>query len=159
MGTRGPKKTPTALLSPDGHRAKYKRRNEPKPQPGVPKCPNWLCRKGRAVWRELAPKLKAAGILTVIDGNGLARYCELFVHWREAAVELRGEDRVVTHGNGVSSTNPLLKVVLELSRELARLESCFGLSPSDRAGLSVNSGDLADEPEHITRLFSPGKVG
>jgi len=159
MGKRGPKKTPTPKLAPDGNTARYKRRNEPTPTPGVPKCPTWLCRKGKAIWRELTPKLKAAGILTVIDGNGLSRYCELVVRFREAAVELRGEPRVVTQGNGVSSPNPLLKVVLELSKELARLEAAYGLTPSDRAGLAVSAGDLADEPPEITQFFRPAKVG
>ncbi len=157
MGKRGPKRTPTPTLELRGSNVpKYHRGREPKPSPGEPTCPHWLSAKGKTIWRKLTPKLKAAGILTVIDGAGLARFCELFVHWREAAVQLRGEDRVIVMPNGTRCANPLFKIVTELSRELARLEQAYGLTPADRAGLSVNSSDLAGEPERKARFFARG---
>ena len=116
---------------------------------------DFVIAKAKTIWRQLTPKLKAAGILTVIDGAGLARFCELYVQWREAAVELRGKTRVITQANGILCPNPLFKIVNELSRELARLEQAYGLTPADRAGLSVNMDDL-NEPEEKARFFRAG---
>ena len=66
--------------------------------------------------------------------------------------QLRGEDRVIAQTNGVRCANPLIKVVTELSRELARLEAAYGLTPADRAGLCVDSAML-NEPEEKARFF------
>lgn len=129
------------------------RGGEPKPNAGAPPCPRWLCDKGKAVWRQLTPKLAAAGIRTVIDGARLARFCELFVHWREAAIQLRGEEHVIAQTNGVRCANPLFKTMVEFSRELARLEQAYGLTPADRAGMCVDSAGLIGEPEEEARFF------
>ncbi len=152
MNKRGPKKTPTAILKLRGTPRAKTRRREPKPNLGEPACPRGLSAKAKTIWRNLTPKLLTAEILTVVDGAGLVRFCELYVLWREALAELRGAKRIIEQANGVKSANPLFKIVNDLSRELARLEQAYGLTPADRAGLSVNK-DALNETEDEERFF------
>ena len=101
------------------------------------------------MWRRIVPLLDNMGVLTKVDGNALARYCETWARWRAASefVVEHGEtfplmDR---HGNVVGHRSlPHARVATQLSGELLRLEQQFGLTPAARVGLCVGGASLTD---------------
>src|SRR3990167_11235512 len=86
VGKRGPAPTPTATLKQRGSWRANERKNEPQPERRIPDCPDWLAPEAAEVWNQMAVLLDAMGVLTVADGNALARYCVLWVRWKRAAI-------------------------------------------------------------------------
>src|SRR5262245_48713956 len=86
MGRRGPVPTPTAILERRGSKRVTKRRKarEPKAPPGMPKCPDWLDKRAKAMWRKLSPMLFRMNVLSKVDVNALERYCRTYSLWRQA---------------------------------------------------------------------------
>jgi transposase len=78
MGTRGPPPTPTNILAMRGSWRSKRNPHEPHPEPGRPRCPRWLDKQAKAAWKQLAPQLDRMGVLAKVDGNALARYCQLW---------------------------------------------------------------------------------
>jgi len=106
--------------------------------------------EAKAVWRLLVPKLEALGVLTDIDGNAFARYCDAWARWKSAAKVLaeKGEFYVRRDAAGeVQSVqpHPAAGQYVKLAQLLSRLEGDFGLTPSARANMAQPK---AAEPEH-----------
>lgn len=142
MGRRGPTPTPTAILQRRGSREVASRANEPQPELGAPRCPAWLDKDAKAVWRQLVPQLDAIGVLTKIDGNALARYCRLFVRWKQcdAFVRKYGETYVAAYTEGKPTSFqqfPEVGIINRLGPQLLRLEQEFGLTPAARTRIQV----------------------
>ena len=72
MGRRGPTVLKLMAGNP-GKRPLNKR--EPQPRRTTPRCPAWLNKKAKTVWRRIVPELRDMGILTVVDGEALAAFC------------------------------------------------------------------------------------
>ena len=121
MAGIGPPPTPTAVLKMRGSlRATRGRRDEPKPDRKRPRRPQSMCERAKRIWTDLVPHLDKMGVLTVVDGKPLERYCELCAKWeatREApgAVELRD--------------------LLKLNEAMLKLEVQFGMTPAARPRL------------------------
>lgn len=145
MGLRGPAPTPTNVLQMRGSWRANMRKSEPKPKRIRPPCPRWLDARARKAWRTLAPKLKGMRVLTEVDQNALARYCQLWSRWREAEefIAKRGTTYSVRdkEGNVVSLKKyPQVAMADELADKLLRLEQHFGLTPSARTRLPGHAG-------------------
>lgn len=143
MGLRGPTPTPTEILKRRGSREVAKRDREPRPEKGAPRCPAWLDKEAKAVWRQLVPQLEALGVVTKIDGNALARYCRLFVRWKQcdAFVRKYGESYIVKDEEGKQIKTcqqfPEVGIINRLGVQLLRLEQEFGLTPAARTRIQV----------------------
>ena len=142
MGERGPARTPTRVLALRGSWRAKTRALEPEPPPGRPRCPRWLAREAKRVWRDLLPQLDRMGLLARCDRLALARYCQMWAKWREC------EEWMSEHGDVYPEKDAEGRVVglreyphvarsIRLSEALLRLEKQFGLTPSARAGLDV----------------------
>lgn len=142
MGKRGPAKTPTETLKLRGSWRADVRKNEPQPEKGRPRCPKWLRPMAKRYWKRLVPQLDEMGILTLIDGNALARYCQVMAKWREA------EEFLASHGDLYPVKDeagnvvrfkqyPQVSTAMKLADQALRLEQQFGLTPSARAGLDA----------------------
>jgi len=138
MGARGPKKTPTAILKLKGS-WQAKHRPDVQEQAEMPDAPAWLSGKPLAAWKELAPVLLSKGVLTIRDANALARYCQLFVRWREAEDFMDRHSAIipVMKGGKVIGTKPhaYARLALGLSAQLEKLEADFGMNPAARADI------------------------
>jgi P27 family predicted phage terminase small subunit len=115
---------------------------EPRPEPGRPRCPRWLDKEAKAMWRRLVPQLDTMGVLTRVDGNALARYCSLWSRWKKAEEFLmeRGDVYLAKDQNGqVKDVKPYpqVRIAAQLSEQLLRLEAQFGLTPASRARLEA----------------------
>jgi len=135
MGRRGPKPQPTTLRVLRGNPGKRALNPaEPTPAPARSvKTPKWLTGRAAKIWRELAPKLHAAGLLTDLDVRQLAMLCAHWARW-QALYEAGPEATDLT-------TVGLLRRESEI---VQKLSAQFGLTPSARVGLKVAAPKAVD---------------
>lgn len=129
------RKKPTALKRAEGNPGK---RPLPKGEPaptGKAVAPKSLTPKARTVWRRLAPKLDALGVLTDIDVEVFERYCETQVRWRVLNRWLQ------THENceGVMRIHAKATLANRLSLEMLKFECEFGMTPASRTRIAVSA--------------------
>ncbi len=157
MGSRGPTPTPTPKLALRGSWRASARPSEPKPEPQAPPRPAALSPGAVTVWDEVVPQLDAAGMVAAIDGRPFARYCELFTVWDDLLAFLKksGHAHPVKNSRGdVVGVRPYpqLRLALQVSEHLLRLEDRFGMTPAARARLIVEP-PMVNEP--IYDYFHP----
>ncbi len=159
MGTRGPPPTPTPVLAMRGSWRSKRNPREPCPEPGRPRCPRWLDKQAKAAWKQLAPQLDRMGVLAKVDGNALARYCQLWARWRSAEEFLRdrGDTHLVKdadgHVKGIRAY-PQVRIANQLAEQLLRLEQQFGMTPSARSRIEVpdHAGEDADDKRRYLKI-------
>ncbi len=145
----GPQRIPTVIKKLQGNPGKRKLNlKEPKPEPGIPKCPAWLNKKGKVVWKELSTLLSNMRVLTVADRYSLALLCDIFseyietrkfLHHHGSTYELKTKNGEIMFRNRpeVTKSAELFKRVISLMRD-------FGLTPSSRSGISIEPDPEGD---------------
>jgi P27 family predicted phage terminase small subunit len=129
----GNRKRPLALVKLEGnpgHRKLPSKDEEVTAVPGAPKCPAWLDATARAEWARVVPLLNAQGTLAQIDMAGIAGYCYCY-----SVV-------VKYHASKVPAEQNLVTKHLQRMQSFASL---LGMSPSDRAKLSIPGRKADDE--------------
>ncbi len=159
MGRRGPARTPTKVLQLRGSWRAKRREGEPEPDAVAPEPPPGLSEKARATWDELMPRLAAIGVATEVDGRAFGRYCETWALWTElsAFVQKSGHAHPVKNKRGDIvgvKAYPQVRLLLQTSEHLLRLEQQFGLTPAARAHLAVDEGprDESDASPFARRI-------
>lgn len=142
MAKPGPKPTPTETLKLRGSWRGNERKDEPDPHKGFPDKPEWLSDHASIIWDQMCNLIDSMGLMTEVDGNPLARYCTLWVRWREAEDNLAEKGMVCSsydrNGNVKGEkASPHVRIASDLSNQLYRLEQQFGIGPANRVGLSV----------------------
>jgi P27 family predicted phage terminase small subunit len=113
-----------------------KRPLRPEPEPNVPaECPdppNFLSKYAQDEWWRIAPRLHRIGLLTVVDIQAMASYCQSYSRWRESeqllariakdAPSMRG--LLVKSSDGNARRNPLIKIAAD------QLPTCCAPRPS-----------------------------
>lgn len=139
MGRRGPAPQPTASKIARGNPGKRPLpKDEPKPAaPNRLDPPAWLTGSARQKWRTIAPRLAAAGLLTVADVDAMARYCDTWSRWRACCrvIDRLGMTYELKDAKGnVTSVQqrPEVSIARGLAQQLSRLEQEFGMTPSSR---------------------------
>lgn len=140
-GKGGAKKLPTALKALKGGRAMERvSDNEPVSDPIdiFGDIPEGLSKKGRKHWPSVARQLEKMGVLTKMDAQALAMYCEQYVVWREAldAVDKHGLI-AVNRNTGVISQSPYVQLANHAHDRLFKILVEFGMTPASRARLTV----------------------
>jgi P27 family predicted phage terminase small subunit len=142
----GRPRKPSALKALHGDRADRRNDGEPVPGEGPIEPPYWLSDDALLVWDVLAEDLRRTGVLTSWDVEAYAAFCAIVVRRRraEAALEREGEVievEVFRKDGEVSGTramrNPWWLVYRDADVLMSRYANRFGLTPSDRAALSV----------------------
>ncbi len=108
--------------------------------------------------------LKEMGVLTVADGNALARYCVMWCEWWRCDEHVKKYGisfplkRVVDRGKPTETVEimgfqpfPELTQRNKLAVELRRLEAEFGLTPAARTRLQVETQAKAPAVQKRTR--------
>lgn len=127
------RKKPLALVRAQGNPGK---RRLPKPHEevtavaGAPKCPDWLNAMAQQEWARVIPLMDAQGTLAQIDMAIIAGYC----HCYSMAVKYRSS-RVMAEQN----------LAVKYLTRMHGFASCLGLSPSDRARLSIPGKEPCDD--------------
>lgn len=154
MGARGPKKQPTAKLRIAGSplAKKRKSRGEPEPPVGRPEPPDWLNAEARKIWSRLAVELETTpGLLTKIDGWAVGLLAQKLADVSKLRKMMnRGHEKFVCEGRqGGTVRNPLAITLRDCERDVLKLLSEFGMTPSARARIEIDfgSGKADDEFE------------
>lgn len=140
MPRGGWNRKPTALKVLEGNPGKRPlNQNEPKPKPIAPKCPSWLDREAKKLWKQLADQLEKLGLLTEVDGPMFAALCAAYSRWRRAMETLRDMDPADPAFRKVSVTAE------KALAEMRMLAAEFGLTPAARGRLSLPEATVDDD--------------
>ena len=102
-------------------------------------------------WWRIAEELHGLGLLTALDVNPLAAYCQSFARWRVAEELLaKMAERDPTTGGmlirnqiGGARQNPLLKIAVQAASEMLRYAGEFGLTPVARSRIATSPSGKA----------------
>lgn len=97
-----------------------------------------------ARWRELLPMLQAVKVMTRADVEALARYCDTYEWWLATRVKLKkeGDTYPILNDKGevkYIAQRPEVSIAHKLAVQLRQLEQDFGLNPSARTSLNVQT--------------------
>lgn len=128
-------------------------RREPQPTQKLPKCPVWLAPAAKKKWKSLVPELGRIGLLTVVDGDALAAYCQAWAEFEWATRTLAREGRTVTiPKTGYVMPHPAVAQQRSAWKAVREFSALFGLDPSSRSRLEVPGENLErDELEEFLR--------
>ena len=103
----------------------------------------------KSKWKDLAPRLFNAGILTAIDGDSLAQYCQCWARWIAAEKSMpKGPVKKFKGRTGTwEQVAPEFSVAKAMLAQMNRLARELGLTPSSRSALAIDkpaAGGLAD---------------
>lgn len=151
MGARGPAPTPTVIKKLRGNPGKRKL-NEAEPRPGgrMPSAPRWMSLEGKQQWRKLAPRLHAAGLLTEVDGLGLAMLCEAVGQYVEGKEIVEREGAVAISDNGNVYQHPAVALMKSARSEVLKWAREFGMTPASRTRISLEG---AGEEESLADIL------
>jgi P27 family predicted phage terminase small subunit len=145
---RGRKPQPTALKilrGNPGHRPLN--RDEPAPPAAHNLAPpTWLEGPAVAEWRRLAPTLHRLGLLTEIDGDALATYCQTWARWQEAEGQIRKFGMVIKGKHGFPVISPYVAVANRAMAQMKSLLVEFGMTPSARTRVKTDASAKPDDP-------------
>lgn len=133
----GRKPKPTALRILEGNPGKRPLpTGEPKPRLGVGECPDWLSDVAKGKWAELVPELERIGLLTLVDNDALATYCETYAEWRRSVEYLREHGTVYESARGIIA-RPEVGISQRARQLMRQYAQEFGLTPSGRVRLAT----------------------
>lgn len=164
MAGKGPPPTPTKVLKARGSWRANTRVDEPMPEPGTPAKPGWLTGDAKKAWQVVTEQLESLGMLTIIDGTALVRYCTLWAEWVECAktIRKRGSTEVIAdkNGNVMTVDRPEVARHLKIGEQLLKLEREFGMTPAARASLAgrIKARDDGKPKKSSAASFFGGKA-
>lgn len=134
---RKPKPTHIKLVEGrPGHRAL----NQDEPQPDAVdeglKPPAWLSGEARTKWEEDFPLLVRNGMITDVDVNAFARYCQAYGRMIVAESMVAKQGEVLIAPSGFPVQNPYLAVANKAAEQMHKAETEFGMTPSSRSRVS-----------------------
>ncbi len=171
MGARGPAPTPTGILKLRGSWRAKERKGEPVAPEGRPSRPPTFSGKNgehRKLWSKVIRLLESMpGVLTVVDGFQLERYCEQLIEWRQVTAEknrLRGAGSligIIGHAVHGPIYSDLSKMAAKLDSSLKQIEKEFGLTPSARARLGCLRNGALDtvQKDDVESTYFGSEVG
>ena len=155
--TPGRKPNPTQLKVAQGNPGNRKlNKVEPKPEPGIPECPDHIKGEARKEWYRICAELKKLDLITKIDRAALAVYCQAWERWVDAENQIRAKGVIVLVGdNKYPQQSPYLAVANKAMKQMMDALTEFGMTPSSRSRISVSAPD--DNRKEKTRDFILGK--
>lgn len=159
MGKRGPQPKPTPLRVLHGDRKDRVNDAEPQPGEGEVVPPGWLSDEAVEVWACYAPDLVAKGVLTAWDVEAFAGFCDAVVRRAKAAREIADQGDVVElpvfNKNGELTgrrvcRNPWGYALKDADAQVQRWGARFGLSPSERAQISIRKEESGGSEDLLT---------
>lgn len=147
MASRGPKPIPSHLKMVKGTAQKCRtNKAEPKPATDNIQPPEYLSGSARKQWRVVSKQLAEAGVLTNMDVDALALYCEAFARYREAVTEIDDFGPITRTPSGFPVQSPWLQIANKAFEQMTKLLAEFGMTPSARSRVrSTKKPDDGDE--------------
>ncbi len=143
MGIRGPKPVPLEILKIRNSRRAENNKTAPIPSQRKPRLPAWLDDDAKKCWRNVASQLRMMGVLTRVDENALARYCQLWARWKRAELFIQkyGNTYPLKDNEGAVKCFqqfPEVAIAHRLALALTKMEAEFGMTPSSRSRIHVD---------------------
>jgi P27 family predicted phage terminase small subunit len=150
MAGQGRRSVPTVIAS-DHPRRKARAKVEPKPRAigeenkggdlVAVEPPDHLTPRAKEEWRRLCPELIRLRLLTVVDLNVFASFCQVAAEIIECgeAIEKTGGPVLESLRSGTLYRNPHARARDVARAELIRLSDRLGFNPSARAGMSTKA--------------------
>ena len=133
-----PRKTSEMLKLAGTYRADRHADREHEPQAdGHRKIPDWLDETAVAFWQRVVPELVAMRVAHAVDTDALAGMSRWYSAWRQA-------DEKLQTGDGDSYKRSIEATTAW--KNFTALAAKFGLTPADRANLSVPPPPLPVDP-------------
>ena len=104
----------------------------------VPKPPSFLDGKAKHLWRELAPGLYAAGLLTNIDIPAFTSLCQSYSRWRDAEAHISKNGMLIPGRRDDFVKNPCVTISKTYHDIYFKLMRSFGLTPESRPGIAAS---------------------
>jgi P27 family predicted phage terminase small subunit len=163
----GRPRKPTALKLLSGTLRKHRENgNEPKPKRSIPPIPHHLSPANKAAWRELAVIADGMGVLTEADPVALEAMAGALTDLRaaraalDAPLEIKSKDGTMiamakageryywtgARGVPVRKVRPEVADIADADRRFLAWCQRFGMSPADRARVSVTEKKDEDDP-------------
>lgn len=144
---KGRKPKPTNLKILQGNPG---RRPLPDDEPRLESCfpdpPDHLSEAARKHWNEVGGMLHEAGILTAVDADALAAYCELHARWVEANEKIREYGLVIKSPSGAPMQSPYFKISAITFDAMKAMLVEFGMTPSSRARVKSTKPKEVENP-------------
>lgn len=143
---------PTALKAIEGGRGhrtkaeKAKEANEPRPPRDCPACPSWLDARAKRKWASLCGVLNEMGVLTLVDGDYLACYCDAYSRLLRYTAFLRKNGDTTTSPKGYVLQAPEVAMRNRAIDDLKKYGSELGIGASSRTKIEVKKPDGAQSP-------------
>ena len=98
----GRKPIPSNLKVFRGTERKDRKKNEPKPEAGIPRCPPHLSDEAKLEWARISPELYTLGLLRKIDRAALVGYCEAWSDYKAATEKVAQLGMVIKTGERIT---------------------------------------------------------
>ena len=150
---RGRKPKPTAVKKLEGNPGRRPlNKHEPKPPVGVGDAPDWLDDVGKNKWAQKKDQLEQLNIVTTVDDDALAVYCQAYSDFVYAVRFIEEKDcRVCVSEKGAEYQHPMVGQRNKAAELIIKYGVHFGLTPSSRTGLNV---DLAlPEDDEVAEMM------
>ena len=156
--TRGRKPKPTETKKLEGNPGKRAINNqEPKPRVVIPSVPEHLQGEARAEYKRISAELSILKIITNLDRAALVSYCQAWGDYVKACQKIKTEGEVITSDKGNLYQNPWVGIKTGAMDRMLRISAEFGMTPSSRTRLKVESESEDDEVKKM--LMSAVKKG
>ena len=157
MGGRGPAPTPRVIDVARGNPGKKKlktRRDPVLPGASLANPPAWLVPLALDEWRRIAGCIPDQ-LVSGVDLQALAGYCDAYAEWREAAEAVGREGMLTTTPGGHVQPSPYTTIRRNARAAMLRLAQDLGFTPASRTRVSVaGGGEEKDDLE--ARIFGEG---
>lgn len=147
MAGRKPKPTNLKLIQGNPGKRKLPE-HEPTPDVADPEypAPEHLSEFAKAHWGAVCRMLSEANVLTVMDLDALAMYCDAYARWVEANEKIRVTGTVVkAPTSGYPMQSPYLSVANKAFEQMRAILTEFGMTPSSRTRVKTVS-KAKDDP-------------
>lgn len=122
-----------------------------KPRANKVKPPAWLSDEAKKEFKRIVKEMQDLDLLTNIDVDALALYCDAYVNYIECTRIIAEEGLMVEYTNKAAETNkvphPLLTKKKQLHEQMKSLAAEFGLTPAARAKLAIAKEDKKPKTE------------
>jgi P27 family predicted phage terminase small subunit len=123
---------------------------EPQPKRAIPRCPSHLSDGAKLQWRHFARLLSGMGVLTAADGPALAALAETADDLAVARRALAAHGGALTYATETGfRVYPEVRLISDANKRLASWLARFGMTPADRARVSVVEGKEHDELDQL----------
>lgn len=147
MARKGRPPKPTTLKVLEGNPGKRPLpKNEPKPRPISPKCPSWLDREAKKLWKQLMPELERLGLMSIIDGAAFEAVCQNYATWVKCEKYLKKQGMTFETDTGYITQRPEVAIGQKALKAVHTFMTEFGLTPASRVRLGTKASSEEDDP-------------